>query len=98
MTRYPGSVQISCGVYPEVPEGNVVRQPANETRNSFAATDFPLVVATDHNGVIRTIQPATDDSLAPDGLIHQLVRHILANWPPAPHWALQKRNNCAGLD
>jgi hypothetical protein len=57
----------------------------NETLNSFAATDFPLVIATDHNGVIRTIQLAPDNTLAPDGFIYQLVRHILANWPPAPH-------------
>ena len=55
----------------------------NETLNSFAATDFPLVVATDYNGVIRAIQPATDNALAPDGLIYQLVLHILADWPPA---------------
>lgn len=56
----------------------------NETLNSFAATDFPLVVATDHNGVVRAIQPATDNALAPDGLIYELVLHILATWPPTP--------------
>jgi hypothetical protein len=56
----------------------------SETLNTFAATDFPLVVATDHNGVIRTVQLAPDNALAPDGFVYQLVDHILANWPPVP--------------
>lgn len=81
-------VELNLAVKP-TPDALLLGTPTlvvpNETLNSFAATDFPLVVATDHNGVIRTIQPATDNALAPDGFINQLVLHILANWPPTPH-------------
>jgi len=54
----------------------------NETLDSFAATDFPLVIATDHNGFIRWIQPAQDDAIEPGGDIDHIVQHILATWPP----------------
>jgi hypothetical protein len=81
-------VELNLAVKP-TPDALLLGTPTlivpNETLNSFAATDFPLVIATDHNGVIRTIQLAPDNTLAPDGFIYQLVRHILANWPPAPH-------------
>lgn len=54
----------------------------NETLSAFAATDFPLIVATDHDGIIRAIQVAPDDALAPGGDIDQLVHHIVDTWPP----------------
>ena len=53
-----------------------------ETLDSFAATDFPLVIATDHSGIVRWIQPAQDDALEPGGDIDQIIQHILATWPP----------------
>jgi hypothetical protein len=81
-------VELNLAVKP-TPDALLLGTPTlivpNETLNSFAATDFPLVIATDHNGIVRAIQLAPDNTLAPDGLIYQLVRHILANWPPAPH-------------
>jgi hypothetical protein len=86
-------VELNLAVKP-TPDALLLGTPTlvvpNETLNSFAATDFPLVVATDHKGIIRTIQPATDNALAPDGLIYQLVLHILASWPPAPQHALDR--------
>jgi hypothetical protein len=54
----------------------------NGTLETFAATDFPLIVAGDHNGIIRAIQLAPDDALAPGGDIDQIVHHILVTWPP----------------
>jgi hypothetical protein len=54
----------------------------NEALDIFAATDFPLVIATDHSGVVRWIQPAQDDALEPGGDIDHIVQHILATWPP----------------
>jgi hypothetical protein len=53
----------------------------NETLDQLAATDFPLIIATDHNGVIRWIERASDDALAAGGEVDQIVLHILATWP-----------------
>lgn len=53
------------------------------TLDDFAAIDFPLVVVTDHNGIIRWIQIAPDNSLVPGGWIDQVVDHVISNWPSA---------------
>jgi hypothetical protein len=54
----------------------------NETLDAFAATDFPLIVATDSSGLIRVVQLAPENALDPDGDVDQIVQHILATWPP----------------
>jgi hypothetical protein len=54
----------------------------NETLNAFAAIDFPLIVAVDHSGIIRALQVAPDDALAPGGDVDQMAQHLLATWPP----------------
>jgi hypothetical protein len=54
----------------------------NETLNNFAAMDFPLIIATDHNGIVRWVDQAPDKALDPEGEIDQIVKHILATWPP----------------
>jgi hypothetical protein len=53
-----------------------------ETLDAFAAVDFPLIVATDHNGVVRFVQVAQEDALTPGGEIDQIVMHIADTWPP----------------
>ena len=53
----------------------------NEALGAFAADDFPLIVATDHDGIVRTMQVAAEDALAPGGDIDQIVQNILATWP-----------------
>lgn len=54
----------------------------NEALDTFAAVDFPLLVATDHGGTIRWIQRESDNALDPGGDIDQIIEHILAMWPP----------------
>jgi hypothetical protein len=54
----------------------------DETIDKFAATDFPLIVAADHNGIIRFIHRASDDTLAPGGDIDRIVQHIISTWRP----------------
>jgi hypothetical protein len=54
----------------------------NETLNSFAATDFPLFIATDHNGIVRWINRAPDNALDDEGEVVQVIKHILTTWPP----------------
>jgi hypothetical protein len=53
-----------------------------ETLNTFVATDFPLLIATDHNGIVRYIQTAPDNALVPGGLAEQIVDRITDQWPP----------------
>ncbi len=54
----------------------------NETLHTFVATDFPLIVVTDHRGIIRAIQSAPQDALEPDHFLDQIVSHVLDHWPP----------------
>jgi hypothetical protein len=57
----------------------------NETLNAFVATDFPLILVTDHRGIVRAIQIAPQNALAPNGLVDLIVSHVLDQWPsPAP--------------
>ena len=44
-----------------------------ETLNTFVANDFPLIIATDHDGIVRYIRPASDNALVEGGLIDQIA-------------------------
>lgn len=50
----------------------------------FAATDFPLLVVTDHDGIIRFVQVAPENAFAPGSLVDQLATRVAELWPPAP--------------
>ncbi|WP_213807505.1 hypothetical protein [Granulicella sp. dw_53] len=55
------------------------------TVTNFAATDFPFLVATDHEGIIRLLLPAApENALTSGGTVDQIAAHILTEWPPAP--------------
>lgn len=51
------------------------------TLTQFAATDFPLLIATDPQGIIRFIQPASENTLNPGDFLDQIVMHITKQWP-----------------
>jgi hypothetical protein len=53
----------------------------SHTLNDFAAADFPLVVVADRNGIIRSIEVASEKPLVPGGLVDQLAEHVIALWP-----------------
>jgi hypothetical protein len=56
---------------------------APSTLADFDASDFPFLVATDCDGLIRLIvSPAPDNALAQDGPVDQLTDTILQHWPP----------------
>ena len=58
---------------------------APSTLADFDATDFPFLIATDHNGIIRLTSPdLPDNALVKDGPVDQIIDTILANWPPPP--------------
>jgi thiol-disulfide isomerase/thioredoxin len=54
----------------------------SQTVDSFVATDFPLIVVADHNGIIRSIQVAPDNAMVPGGVVDQIVDHVVNQWPP----------------
>jgi thiol-disulfide isomerase/thioredoxin len=56
-----------------------------ETVNTFVGTDFPLLIATDHQGIVRYIQIAPQNALVPGGLAEQIADRIMYQWPPPSH-------------
>jgi hypothetical protein len=52
-----------------------------ETITQFAATNFPLLIATDSKGIVRFIQPAPEAALNPGDFLDQVTAHIAAQWP-----------------
>jgi hypothetical protein len=58
--------------------------PAN-TLDKFAASDFPLIIVADRDGIIRVIQPANETVVYPGGQIDQFADHVSQLWPaPKP--------------
>jgi hypothetical protein len=55
----------------------------SQTLAQFAATDFPLLIATDPKGIIRFIQPANETALNPGDFLDQITAHIVQQWPQA---------------
>ncbi len=57
---------------------------APSTLTDFNATDFPFLIATDSDGIIRLMVPAAPaNSLVKDGPINQIIDTIITNWPPS---------------
>jgi hypothetical protein len=54
------------------------------TITQFAATDFPLLIATDSKGIIRFIQPASETALNQGDFLDQITMHIAKQWPKQP--------------
>ena len=78
-------VEVEVGVKP-VPSELLLGTPTlivhTETLNTFVANDVPLIVATDHSGIVRYLRPAPDNALVQGGLIDQIAARILEQWPP----------------
>jgi len=48
----------------------------------FDATDYPFLIATDHDGIIRLMMPAApENALVQGGIVDQMTATIIANWP-----------------
>jgi hypothetical protein len=56
---------------------------APDTLTQFAAADFPLLIAIDHEGIVRFIQPANETALNPGDFLDQITAHIAQQWPQA---------------
>lgn len=55
----------------------------NELLETFAATDYPLLVVTDGRSIIRYIGIAPDNVLVEGGLIYQVAERVNVQWPDA---------------
>jgi hypothetical protein len=53
----------------------------NELLDTFAATDFPLLVITDSRGIVRYIGTAPENVLVEGGLIYQIAERVREQWP-----------------
>ena len=55
---------------------------APSTLVTFTANDFPFLIATDHDGIIRLLLPAApENAFVRGGAIDQITTHIAAEWP-----------------
>lgn len=54
---------------------------SNDILTRFAATDFPFLIVTDHEGIIRFLQPAPENVLAAGGLADQVITRVIEQWP-----------------
>jgi hypothetical protein len=52
-----------------------------DTLTQFAATNYPLLIATDSKGIVRFIQPAPETALNPGDFLDQVTAHIVTQWP-----------------
>ena len=58
---------------------------APSTLTDFAAADFPFLIATDHDGIIRLLLPAVpDNAFVFGGAIDQITTQITTEWPAPP--------------
>jgi hypothetical protein len=53
----------------------------NDLLTRFAVTDFPVLIVTDHEGIIRFLQPAPENVLASGGLADQVIARVVEQWP-----------------
>ena len=54
---------------------------SNDVLTQFAVNDFPFLIVTDHEGIIRFLQPAPETVLVPGGLADQVIKRVLEQWP-----------------
>jgi hypothetical protein len=49
--------------------------------DEFGVNDLPFVIVTDTQGIIRVLQPVSDDAMNPGSTIDAAIAHIGALWP-----------------
>jgi hypothetical protein len=79
-------IEISVGSGPSSADQLVGTQTLivpNELLDTFAATDFPLLVVTDGRGLVRNIGIAPENVLVEGGLIYQVAERVSQQWPVA---------------
>jgi hypothetical protein len=49
--------------------------------DQFAVNDLPFLIVTDTQGIIRVLQPVSDEAINPSGTIDAAIAHVGALWP-----------------
>ena len=49
--------------------------------DQFAATDVPLLILTDAQGIVRVVQAVSEDAIEPSGTIDSAIARVGAQWP-----------------
>jgi hypothetical protein len=49
--------------------------------DQFGVNDPPFLIVTDTQGILRVLQPVTDDAINPGGVIDAAIAHVGALWP-----------------
>ena len=52
--------------------------------DQFGADDVPFLILTDSQGILRVLQPVSEDAINPGGTIDAAIAHVGALWP-SPH-------------
>jgi hypothetical protein len=52
--------------------------------DQFAATDAPLLILTDAQGIVRVLQTVSDDAIEPGGTIDSAIALVGKQWPSHP--------------
>ncbi len=53
--------------------------------DQFAVDAVPVLIVTDAQGIVRVVQPVSDDAINPGGTIDSAIAYVGASWPPARH-------------
>jgi hypothetical protein len=80
----PGSDSEPTKTAAETLRGTPTLVVSNDVLTRFDATDFPFLIVTDHQGIVRFLQPAPENVLVPGGLLDQVVARVLQQWPATP--------------
>ena len=65
----------------ELLQGTPTLVVSNDISSRFAVTDFPFLIVTDHQGIIRFLEPAPENVLVPGGLMDQVTARVIEQWP-----------------
>jgi hypothetical protein len=49
--------------------------------DQFAVTDVPFLILTDYRGIVRVLQPVSDEALQPGGTIDAAIARVGGEWP-----------------
>ncbi|HEY6375840.1 MAG TPA: hypothetical protein VIX90_09995 [Edaphobacter sp.] len=104
----PSAPTDSSQTQPKTPADLLLDTPtfvvSNDILTQFAVTDFPFLIVTDHDGIIRFLQPAPENVLVPGGLADQVIKRVLEQWAgalrqigPHPHRPLSAILNLHNL-
>ena len=85
-SRKPDPHAANAGFEPAFARASLAETPtvvvAPAALDRFAATDFPFLIITDANGMVRVLQPVGADDLQPGGSVDAAIALVGKTFPP----------------